>query len=101
MDEALRAEDGILAIRMLIPILDFFNEWSGTLDDSYGEGGMFVMDWNERLEEAISFLPDKVDDEDHAVFEEIMESMEQLDAYGWGGDVEESVRALQEILDGK
>jgi hypothetical protein len=36
---ALRAEEGMLAIQMLIPIIDFFNEWSGRLDDSYGEGG--------------------------------------------------------------
>ncbi len=99
VDEALRAEEGMLAIRMLIPIIDFFNEWSGTLDDSYGEGGMFVMGWKRRLEEAISLLPDRVDDEDYAVIEEIIESMEGLDAYGWGDDVEESVAALQEILD--
>ena len=97
--EAIRAEDGMLAIRMLIPILDFFNEWAGTLDDSYGEGGMFVCDWNDQLEKAISLLPDKLDGEDHAVIEEIMESMEQLDAYGWDSDVEDSRTQLQKILD--
>ena len=97
--EAIRAEDGMLAIQMLIPILDFFNEWSGALDDSYGEGGMFVFAWNAQLEKAISLLPDELDDEDHAVIENIMESMEELDAYGWGSDVEDSQMKLQKILD--
>lgn len=55
MGAALRAEEGMLAIQMLIPIIDFFNEWSGRLDDSYGEGGMFVSDWGEKLDEAISY----------------------------------------------
>ena len=98
--EAIRAEDGMLAIQMLIPILDFFNEWSGRLDDSYGEGGMFVCEWNEQLEKAISLLPAKLDDDDHAVIEEIMQSMEKLDDYGWGDDVGETGMQLQEILDG-
>mmetsp|Transcript_23406 Transcript_23406/g.33421 ORF Transcript_23406/g.33421 Transcript_23406/m.33421 type:complete len:211 (-) Transcript_23406:40-672(-) len=101
VDEALRAEKGMLAIRMLIPILDFFNQWSGTLDDSYGEGGMFVADWNKRLEKAISLIiPDKLNNEDHAVIEEIMTSMENLEDYGWEGEVDESGGILQEILDG-
>jgi hypothetical protein len=98
--EAIRAEDGMLAIRMLIPILDFFNEWSGRLDDSYGEGSMFVYDWNVELKEAISLLPDKLDDKNHAVIEEIMESMEALDDYGWGCNVADSRIELQKILDG-
>jgi hypothetical protein len=98
--EAIRAEDSMLAIQMLIPILDFFNEWSGRLDDSYGEGGMFVCEWNEQLEKAISLLPAKLDDDDHAVIEEIMQSMEKLDDYGWGEDVGETGEQLQEILDG-
>eukprot|EP00986_Skeletonema_menzelii_P012124 scaffold6469_cov111-Skeletonema_menzelii.AAC.3 len=86
---------------MLIPILDFFNEWSGAIDDSYGEGGMFVCEWNAQLEKAISLLTDddELDDEDHAVIENIMESMEELDAYGWGSDVEDSQMKLQKILD--
>lgn len=98
--EAIRAEDGMLAIRMLIPILDFFNEWSGSLDDSYGEGGVFVLEWNGQLEKAISLLPDELDNKDHEAIEEIMESMEKLDNYGWGDNVQESATKLQEVLDG-
>jgi len=100
VSEAIRAEDGMLAIRMLIPILDFFNEWSDRLDDSCGEAGVFINEWDSQLDKAISLLPDKVDNKDHEYIEEIMESMEKLDAYGWGGYVKESATKLQEILDG-
>ena len=96
-----RAEDGMLAIQMLIPILNFFNKWSGSFNDSYGEGEMFVCDWNDQLEKAISFLPDKLDDEDHAVIKKIMKSMKKLDAYGWGSDVEDSKMKLQKITSTK
>jgi len=34
------------------------------------------------------------------VIEEILESMEKLDAYGYGGDVEEAREELRQILDG-
>eukprot|EP00956_Cyclotella_meneghiniana_P005358 scaffold6759_cov52-Cyclotella_meneghiniana.AAC.5 len=36
VSEAIRAEDGMLAIRMLIPILDFFNEWSDRVPRKQG-----------------------------------------------------------------
>ena len=41
--EAIRAEKGDVAIDMLIPLIDFFNQHSD-LDDSYGSGSMFF--WN-------------------------------------------------------
>mmetsp|Transcript_7635 Transcript_7635/g.17281 ORF Transcript_7635/g.17281 Transcript_7635/m.17281 type:complete len:192 (+) Transcript_7635:16-591(+) len=76
--EAIRAERGELAIEMLIPIIDFFNDWSD-LDDSYGEGGVFVNEWASQMEEAISLLQPNWQNDD--LIEEVLESIGNMPSH--------------------
>lgn len=72
----------MLALKMLIPIIDFFNEWAGSLDDSYVEGGKFVYAWGDKLGDAIDRMPKKIDNEDDLdAIEEILESIKGLGDY--------------------
>ena len=89
----------MLALKMLIPIIDFFNEWAGSLDDSYGEGGQFVYKWADKLGDAIDRMPKKIDNEDDLdAIEEILESMEGLGDYGWDSELGECIDNLEDIL---
>ena len=100
VEEAIRSADGgMLALKMLIPIIDFFNEWAGSLDDSYGEGGQFVYAWGDKLGDAIDRMPQKIDNEDDLdAIEEILESMKGLGDYGWDCEVKECIDNLEDIL---
>ena len=77
--EAIRAEKGDVAIDMLIPLIDFFNQYPH-LDDSSGSGSMFVSAWIKSLNDAIDVLEDDWNDdwEHDDLIEEVLESIENI-----------------------
>ena len=94
--EAIRAEKGDVAIDMLIPLIDFFNQHSD-LDDSYGSGSMFVSSWSERLNDAVDLLTDDWEDDD--LVEEALESIDGISSdYGYGmGDVQDKLKQFLSV----
>ena len=98
--EAIRAEEGDVAIDMLIPVIDFFIQHDD-LDDSYGSGSMFVSSWCDKLSEAVFLL--KPGWENDSIVEEALESIESLQSssssYGWDTPGLDEVRSkLQRFL---
>lgn len=95
MREALRAEEPGTALEMLLPILDFFNQYQDSLDDSYSAGSMFVQEWGSCLDEAIQLLPE--DWNDGALVQELLATMEQCQDYG--DDLSEGMDPLRAIIE--
>jgi len=85
--EAIRAEQGEVALDMLVPLIDFFNMHEG-LDDSFGSGSEYVGHWTEKLQEAAELLhPDWSNDD---LIKEVLQSVQNIseDYFGYGGSGE-------------
>lgn len=49
VEMAMQAEEPALVLDMLIPMINFFNDFQFDLDDSKGAGAVFLQDWTVRI----------------------------------------------------
>lgn len=95
VEEALRAGRADLAMEMLVPILGFFSEFVGNLDDSDGSGSEFASyDWAKCLEKTISQLPQGWAND--AIVRELLKTISECGDYA--DDLEESKTSLLDLL---
>jgi len=96
--EAIRAEKGDVAIDMLIPLIDVFNQYPH-LDDSSGSGSMFVSAWIKSLNDAVDVLEDDWNDDwkHDDLIEEVLESIDNIsNDYGWDLEDLEDAKSILE-----
>lgn len=81
VEMAMQAEEPALVLDMLIPMINFFNDFQFDLDDSKGAGAVFLQDWTTILSDALDMLDSSGQEQDRSCLEELLQAVQGFQAF--------------------
>eukprot|EP00287_Rhodomonas_sp_CCMP768_P019246 CAMPEP_0202815512 /NCGR_PEP_ID=MMETSP1389-20130828/6279_1 /ASSEMBLY_ACC=CAM_ASM_000865 /TAXON_ID=302021 /ORGANISM="Rhodomonas sp., Strain CCMP768" /LENGTH=229 /DNA_ID=CAMNT_0049487417 /DNA_START=154 /DNA_END=843 /DNA_ORIENTATION=- len=80
VEMAMQAEEPALVLDMLIPVINFFNDFQFELSDHTGAAAVFLQDWTTILSDALDMLDSSGVEQDRACIEELLQAVQGFQA---------------------